>query len=158
MGPYLCCDQQSFAQSWSSHVCISLRFLEQVCTLICFWIYPMCVQEISCLPGIMSGMLGPPPPTASWQSCILTQITSSCICHIPTHFAGRMPSIECAHSGLNASKRKDGGACKAAIDAATASGVEVQEVAKHELNLASDNRPHQVGLTRACMHARSTCV
>lgn len=49
---------------------------------------------------------------------------------------------DCA--GLQAGKRKDMGACQAAITAAQALGVEMVEVEKHELNLACGDRPHQV--------------
>lgn len=50
----------------------------------------------------------------------------------------------CFCAGLKAGKRNDAGACKAAIAAAEAVRVNIEEVPKHELNLACDNRPHQV--------------
>ncbi|KAK9804188.1 hypothetical protein WJX73_010517 [Symbiochloris irregularis] len=51
--------------------------------------------------------------------------------------------------GLEAGKRKDMGACQAAIAAAQALGVETCDVAKHDLNLACGDRPHQ-GLVLDC--------
>jgi len=46
-------------------------------------------------------------------------------------------------SSMDAARRKDAGAVDAIVAAATAAGATVRYVDKHELNLLSDNRPHQ---------------
>jgi 21S rRNA (GM2251-2'-O)-methyltransferase len=45
--------------------------------------------------------------------------------------------------GLSPKDRKDKAALAAVLDAAAALDVAVQNVSKHELNLLTDNRPHQ---------------
>lgn len=45
--------------------------------------------------------------------------------------------------GLSPKDRKDKAALAAVLDAASALDVAVQNVSKHELNLLTDNRPHQ---------------
>lgn len=66
-------------------------------------------------------------------------------------------AFECP-AGLQASKRKDMGACQAAIAAAQAAGVEMCEVEKHELNLASGDRPHQACGAHSCRRAAGFCT
>ena len=46
-------------------------------------------------------------------------------------------------SSMDAARRKDAGAVDAILAAATAAGATVKYVDKHELNMLSDNRPHQ---------------
>ena len=47
-------------------------------------------------------------------------------------------------SGLSPAKRKEKSAVETAVTAAKGLGATVQYVGKHELNLVSGNRPHQV--------------
>ncbi len=48
-------------------------------------------------------------------------------------------------STLNLSARKDAGAIRAVLSAAESANIPVQEISRHELNLLSDYRQHQVG-------------
>lgn len=52
-------------------------------------------------------------------------------------------------SGMDMANKKDAKAAQQILDLAKQSGVEVREFSKHDLNMLSDNRPHQGFVLRA---------
>lgn len=52
-------------------------------------------------------------------------------------------------SGMDMANKKDAKAAQQILDLAQKNGVEVREFSKHDLNMLSDNRPHQGFVLRA---------
>ena len=47
---------------------------------------------------------------------------------------------------MDLAKRKDASAVNKAVNAAHSLAIDVEYISKHDLNMMSDNRPHQVAL------------
>lgn len=115
----------------------------------------------------------PPPRPARWLSCGIrgrgTWCMASVPCWLPFAAAGghctactsSKVHVSCLHAtfiashdvwfarvvaGLTPTDRKDKQALQVATAAAEAQGIPVQHVPKHDLNILTNQRPHQVGM------------